>query len=114
MDRLQPSARESPGRLRYGAEPGYEQPDPRRQNGNPGPHENLRSEIQQWCEESLDKSSRYLEIAKMSSNVWWDLLYSHFIADMHMLKLAVGSEDMVEGATAFVRKRKPDFRRFRR
>lgn len=78
------------------------------------PHDKLHSEVQKWCEELLDKSPLYLEIAKISSNVWWDLLYSHFIADMHMLKLAVGSEDMVEGASAFVQKRKPDFRRFRR
>ena len=71
--------------------------------------EHLYEEVQKWCDDLLDKSPLYLEIAKVSSNVWWDLLYPHFITDMHMLKLAVGSADMVEGATAFLEKRKPKF-----
>ena len=78
------------------------------------PHEQLKSEVDRWCEELLDKSSLYLEIAKISSNVWWNMLYTHFLSDMHMLKQAVGSPDMVEGASAFVQKRKPDFRKLRR
>lgn len=77
------------------------------------PHEQLYGEVEKWCEELLDKSPLYLEIAKISSNVWWDLLYSHFISNMHMLRLAIGSPDMVEGASAFLEKRKPNFRKFR-
>ena len=78
------------------------------------PHDQLQAEVEKWCEELLDKSGLYLEIAKISSNVWWDFLYSHFITNMHMLELAVGSPDMVEGATAFLEKRKPEYRKLRR
>jgi dihydroxynaphthoic acid synthetase len=77
------------------------------------PHEQLHAEVERWCDEMLDKSSLYLEIAKISSNVWWNMLYTHFLSDMHMLKLAVGSPDMVEGASAFLAKRRPDFRKLR-
>jgi len=76
--------------------------------------EDLYNEAQKWCDELLSKSPLYLTIAKISSNVWWDLLYERFITDMHMLKLAVNSPDMVEGTTAFFEKRKPDFGKLRR
>jgi 2-ketocyclohexanecarboxyl-CoA hydrolase len=77
------------------------------------PHARLREEVERWCEEILDKSPLYLEIAKLSSNVWWDLLYPSFVSDLQMLRQAVGSPQMVEGATAFLERRKPDFRKFR-
>jgi len=77
------------------------------------PHDQLYAEVERWCDELLDKSSLYLEIAKISSNVWWNMLYTHFLSDVHMLKLAIGSPDMIEGASAFLEKRKPDFRKLR-
>jgi 1,4-dihydroxy-2-naphthoyl-CoA synthase len=77
------------------------------------PHDKLYAEVERWCDELLDKSSLYLEIAKISSNAWWNMLYTHFLSDVHMLKLAVGSTDMVEGASAFLQKRKPAFRKLR-
>jgi dihydroxynaphthoic acid synthetase len=77
------------------------------------PHARLLEEVERWCEEILDKSPLYLEIAKISSNVWWDMLYPTFVSDLQMLRQAAGSPQMVEGATAFLARRKPNFRKFR-
>ena len=54
-------------------------------------------------------SPRYLEIAKLSSNVWWNACRENFVSGLGMLVQAIGSADMVEGATAFMEKRKPRF-----
>lgn len=54
-------------------------------------------------------SPRYLEIAKISSNVWWNAARDSFSTGLGMLVQAIGSEDMIEGATAFLEKRPPAF-----
>lgn len=56
-------------------------------------------------------SPRYLEIAKLSSNVWWNSLRDNYISGLGMLVQAIGSEDMIEGSTAFMEKRPTRFRR---
>jgi 2-ketocyclohexanecarboxyl-CoA hydrolase len=74
----------------------------------------LKSEVQTWCEEMLDRSPAYLELTKINSNVWWDMLQPvHEHAKQVLLRLAGGAE-MTEGATAFMEKRKPNFRQFRK
>jgi 2-ketocyclohexanecarboxyl-CoA hydrolase len=55
-------------------------------------------------------SPRYLGIAKASSNVWWNACRDSFMSGLAMLDQAIGSEDMREGATAFLEKRRPTFR----
>lgn len=71
----------------------------------------LRSEVDRWCGELLALSPRYLEIAKISSNVWWNHIQDAYLSGLGMLAQAVGSEDMIEGASAFMEKRKANFAR---
>jgi 2-ketocyclohexanecarboxyl-CoA hydrolase len=78
------------------------------------PHSELKAEVRRWADEILDKSPSYIELTKICSNVWWDSLtptMEH--AKQGLLRLAGGPE-MTEGASAFMQKRKPDFRQFRR
>ena len=78
------------------------------------PHSELRAEVDRWCEDLLDRSPSYLELSKVSSNVWWDMLAPAFAhAEQTMFRLAGGAE-MLEGTSAFMGKRKPDFRQFRK
>ena len=70
----------------------------------------LEEAVTRWADELLALSPRYLEIAKISSNVWWNGLRDNYLSGLGMLAQAVGSDDMVEGATAFLEKRRPRFR----
>jgi 2-ketocyclohexanecarboxyl-CoA hydrolase len=69
----------------------------------------LEEQAAAWCAEIAVLSPRYLEITKVSSNVWWSAARDSFANGIGMLVQAVGSEDMVEGATAFLEKRRPRF-----
>jgi 2-ketocyclohexanecarboxyl-CoA hydrolase len=75
------------------------------------PDSELEAEVERWCGELLEMSPRYLEIAKISSNVWWNQIHDSYLSGLGMLAQAVGSEDMVEGAGAFMEKRKANFSR---
>ncbi len=69
----------------------------------------LVATVDAWVDELAALSPRYLEITKISSNVWWNAARDSFLTGLGMLTQAVGSDDMVEGAAAFMAKRKPDF-----
>ena len=78
------------------------------------PHDQLMSEADAWCDEILLKSPQSIRIAKTALNFATDLLYPAFTHGMEMLSLTYGSEENVEGISAFLEKRPPDFARFRR
>jgi len=73
------------------------------------PNDQLEAEVTRWADELLNMSPRYLEIAKISSNVWWNQCRDNYLSGLAMLVQAIGSHDMIEGATAFMEKRKPQF-----
>lgn len=78
------------------------------------PREDLRAEVRKWCDELLERSPAYLELSKIGSNVWWDMLTPAMEAAKQSLFLLAGGPQMTEGATAFLEKRKPDFNQFRK
>jgi enoyl-CoA hydratase/carnithine racemase len=71
--------------------------------------EDLESTVDEWIGEISQLSARYLEITKVSSNLWWNAARDSFSTGLGMLIQAVGSPDMLEGANAFLEKRKPSF-----
>jgi 2-ketocyclohexanecarboxyl-CoA hydrolase len=73
------------------------------------PDDQLEEEVTKWADELLNMSPRYLEIAKINSNVWWNQCRDAYLSGLGMLVQAIGSDDMVEGASAFMEKRKPQF-----
>ncbi|MEE8496257.1 MAG: enoyl-CoA hydratase-related protein [Xanthomonadales bacterium] len=73
------------------------------------PDDQLQEEVTKWADELLNMSPRYLEIAKISSNVWWNQCRDNYLSGLGMLMQAIGSADMIEGASAFMEKRKPQF-----
>ena len=69
----------------------------------------LEATVDAWCADLAALSPRYLEITKISSNIWWNAARDSFSTGLGMLVQAVGSPDMTEGAAAFMAKRKPQF-----
>ncbi|MFV0457489.1 MAG: enoyl-CoA hydratase/isomerase family protein [Actinomycetales bacterium] len=69
--------------------------------------------VNRWVGEIRRLSPRYLEITKVSSNQWWNASRDNMTGGLLALIQAIGSEDMLEGAQAFLEKRRPDFRRAR-
>jgi enoyl-CoA hydratase/carnithine racemase len=77
------------------------------------PDAELESAVESAVAELAAMSPRYLEIAKVSSNVWWNAARDSYATGLGMLVQAIGSEDMREGAQAFMEKRPPRFREAR-
>lgn len=78
------------------------------------PLEQLEEEVDKWCLDLLGVSSTCLAIVKASFNADIDyLVYSghHILHNMYPDYL--GSEEYMEGPTAFQEKRKPDWGKFR-
>ena len=75
------------------------------------PPERLDAEVQQWCDEIMEKSPTAIAIAKRSFNA--DTAHQAGIAGMglYALKLYYDTEESREGVKAFQEKRKPDFRK---
>lgn len=75
------------------------------------PDGELEEAVQSTVAELARMSPRYLEVAKLSSNLWWNLCRDNFVSGLGMLVQAIGSPDMIEGAKAFMEKRRPNFPR---
>ncbi|HOO56291.1 MAG TPA: enoyl-CoA hydratase-related protein [bacterium] len=74
----------------------------------------LEKETSAWCDRILAMSPQSLRIAKVSLNYESDHLYSSFMHGIEMLSGTYGSDELVEGMSAFLEKRKPDFGKFRK
>ena len=73
------------------------------------PDAELEPTVESWIAELAQLSPRYLEITKISSNVWWNAARDSFSNGLGMLVQSIGSPDMAEGAQAFLDKRRPRF-----
>lgn len=73
------------------------------------PDDELEAEVERWCEDLMQMSARYMEVAKASSNVMYHQMRDNMVQSLGALIQAIGSPDMREGAAAFMEKRKPDF-----
>ncbi|MGB6057154.1 MAG: enoyl-CoA hydratase/isomerase family protein [Microthrixaceae bacterium] len=75
------------------------------------PDDELVAATDSMVAELARMSPRYLEVAKLSSNVWWNSLRDNYVSGLGMLVQAIGSPDMLEGASAFMEKRPTNFPR---
>ena len=73
------------------------------------PDEMLHQEVEMWCDEIIQMSPRYLEVAKASSNVMYHQMRDNMVNSLGALIQAIGAPDMLEGANSFMEKRKPQF-----
>ena len=78
------------------------------------PDGSLEEETQAWVSRILEMSPQSLRISKTSLNFESDLLHSSYMHGIEMLSATYGSEELKEGMTSFMEKRKPDFNRFRK
>jgi len=78
------------------------------------PDGTLEEAVKEWCERILGMSPQALRIAKVSLNFEADQLHPSFTHGIEMLGATYGSPELVEGMTAFLEKRAPDFNRFRK
>ena len=74
----------------------------------------LEGGLKEWTDRILEMSPQALRIAKISLNFESDLLQPSFSHGVEMLCSTYGSEELKEGMTAFLEKRKPDFSMFRK
>ena len=71
--------------------------------------------VDEWCQEILNKSPQSIRVAKIALNAGSDAeFYPSFFPSSALLASIYGNEENTEGIRAFLEKRKPDFRRYRR
>ncbi len=76
------------------------------------PHDQLAAEVQDWCDQIMEKSPTALSIAKRSFNADSENIRGISALGMQTLQLYYNSEESQEGVKAFNEKRKPDFRKY--
>jgi naphthoate synthase/2-ketocyclohexanecarboxyl-CoA hydrolase len=76
--------------------------------------EELDAAVQALCEDILDKSPQSVRIAKLALNTGSDQeFYGSYFPTSELLASIYGNAENMEGITAFLEKRKPDFRKYR-
>jgi dihydroxynaphthoic acid synthetase len=71
--------------------------------------------VDEWCQEILNKSPQSIRIAKLALNAGSDQeFYPSYFPSSALLASIYGNEENMEGIRAFLDKRKPDFRKYRR
>lgn len=77
------------------------------------PHDRLYEEVDKWCDEILRLSPTSLRLLKTSMNMKTDMLYPALFHAREFLDLFSDAEERMEGTSAWVEGREPDFNRFR-
>jgi len=78
------------------------------------PAEKLEEEVEAWCNELLAKSPTSLAILKASFNADSDNIWGIHMMGKPACDLYFGTEEAMEGRNAFMEKRQPDFKKFRK
>ncbi len=73
------------------------------------PKEDLDKEVGVWCKRLLEMSPQSLRIAKLQINYNSDMSHSQVSHGLELARFFMKAPEMVEGASAFLEKRKPDF-----
>lgn len=73
------------------------------------PKEDLDKEVNAWCQSLLQKSRQSLRIAKFQINFASDTAHPQITHGLELARFFMKAPEMVEGARAFMEKRKPDF-----
>lgn len=73
------------------------------------PQDKLDEEVDIWCKSLLEKSRQSLRIAKLQINFITDMAHPQITHGLELARFFLKAPEMVEGATAFLEKRKPDF-----
>jgi len=77
--------------------------------------EELDALVDEWCQEILNKSPQSIRIAKLALNAGSDQdFYPSYFPSSALLASIYGNDENMEGIRAFLDKRKPDFRKYRR
>jgi dihydroxynaphthoic acid synthetase len=77
------------------------------------PDDCFEDALHAWTDRILELSPQALRVCKLALNGATDAQYGSFNTAIETLTAMYGTEEFREGMTAFVEKRKPDFRRFR-
>ena len=71
--------------------------------------EDLQGTVREWADRLLQLHPQSLQIAKASSNVWWNLSYDSMVNGLELIAMWVSADSVEEGREAFLAKRTPDY-----
>jgi len=79
------------------------------------PMKDLYATVQQWCDEINEKSAQSIRVIKLAMNQDSDTAFwASFYSGSELFSMHAGTAEYYEGTRAFVEKRKPDFKQFRK